>query len=216
MDYAELYNYITQYTENQEASFLANIPLFVQLTEENIYRNANLPLQSKVVSLVATAGANTVTIPSDFLNFDYVYVIDGTGKYQILLNKETDFIYQAYSDPTYQTLPLYYAIRDAYTIILGPTPDQAYNLSTQYVYVPESIVTAGTSWLGDNAQNALLYGSLAQAYTYMKGEDTLMQKYEMMYQDALGKTRELGEGLDRSDAYRTSPPRDLPNGGNNG
>lgn len=213
MLYTELVTYITDYCENQETSFLANIPLFVQLAEEEIYRRANLPLQSKEGSLITVSGQNSVNIPSDFLSFDYLSVIDGTGANNLLLEKEADFIYQAFPLNSYQTLPSYYCVRDNSTIILGPTPDMAYSLFFQYVFVPESIVTANTTWLGDNAQNALLYGSIVQAYTYMKGEQELLQQYTTLYETALGHVKKLGEGDERSDQYRNPSPRPIPLGG---
>lgn len=211
--YADLVTLIQDYCENQEVSFVAHISQFVQFTEEDIYRRANLPLQSKNGTALTISGQNSVTLPTDFLSFDYLYVLDGTGAAQMLLNKETDFIYQAFPNNTYQTLPIYYSVRDNTTIILGPTPDQVYSLQFQYVYTPQSIVTASETWLGDNAQNALLYGSLVQAYVYMKGEPNILEYYRAMYQEALDHVKKLGEGDERSDQYRNPTPRPIPLGG---
>ena len=214
MLYSDLYTAIQNYTENTEASFLANIPTFVQLAEENIYRQANFPLQSKVATGVLTSGIATFTLPSDFLNFDYLTISDGSGNIVPLLNKNLDYIYAAWPPATYRALPQVYNLRDAYTVVFGPTPDQAYAITYQYVYVPQSIVNAGATgtWLGTNAQNALLYGTLVQAYTYMKGEDSLLQHYQEMYRQSLMDAKMLGEGLDNSDQFRNPPPRNLPQG----
>ena len=210
LTYSQLNQAIQDYTENEEASFLANIPNFVQLAEETIYRNANLPLQSNDYTGVTVAGANTVALPSDFLAFDYLYVVDTSGAYNLLLNKELDYIYQAFPIPTFQQIPLYYGLKDNSNFVLGPTPDQVYNLKGRYLYAPASIVTSGTSWLGNNAENALLYGSLVNAYVYMKGYDApAMAAYEKAFQEALGKVKELGEGYERSDQYRNPMPRPI-------
>jgi hypothetical protein len=174
-----------------------------------IYRNANLPLQSKVGTATCTAGSPLVALPADFLSFDYLYVVDVSGNAGMLLNKEADFIFQAFPLSTYQALPQYYSVLDNVNLRLGPTPDSAYVLNYQYVFAPPSIVTAGISWIGTNAQNALLYASLIQAYTYMKGEDSLVQMYQGLYQDALGVLKKLGEGDERKDEYRTPSPRPI-------
>ena len=136
LTYTQLYQAVQDYTENEEASFLANIPVFVQLTEETIYRNANLPLQSQNGTLSTVSGNNVVALPADFLAFDYLYVVDQLGNYNLLLNKEVDYIYQAFPTPSYHSLPLYYSVRDNNNIVLGPTPDNTYTLNFQYLYVP--------------------------------------------------------------------------------
>ena len=214
MLYSDLYAAIQNYTEYAESSFLSNIPFFVRLAEEDIYRKANFPLQSKVGTATLVPGVNTVTLPSDFLNFEYVNVVDLTGKYNLMLNKEVDYIYQVWSDPTYRALPQHYNLRDSYTIVIGPIPDQAYTLSFQYCNVPTSLVDSGSSptWLSLNAQNCLLYGTLVQAYTYMKGDPSLLAHYTQLYNDSLGVAKALGEGADRSDGYRNPTPRNLPQG----
>lgn len=215
MIYSELYQYIIDYTENQEPTFLTTIPFFVMCAEEEIYRSVNIPPQSKDWTGTSTVGGNnTVSLPSDFLNFDYVSVIDLTGAQNLLLNKEIDWIYQAYPLNSTQSIPLVYANKDNTSLVLGPTPDQVYALKGRYVYTPTSIVTAGNTgtWIGTNAQNALLYGTLCQAYTYMKGEQALTQQYLALYQEALEKLKKLGEGHERSDQYRNPTPRPIPLG----
>lgn len=212
--YTDLYNYIQAYTEYSEATFLTQIPFFVRLAEEDIYRRASLPLQSKVVTTTLTASSNTFTLPSDFLNMEYASVVGADGKYNMLLNKEADYIYQAWPDPTYKAMPQHYNQRDAYTIILGPTPDSSYGFIYQYVQAPTSLVDSGSTptWLSTNAQNALLYGSLIQAYIYMKGSPELMADYLKLYEDAIKNAKMLGETLDRSDNFRNPMPRNIPEG----
>jgi hypothetical protein len=141
-------------------------------------------------------------------------VIDGTGAYEYLLNKDVNFIRQAYPIPTETGLPRYYGIfgpatanSDELTFILGPTPNAAYGVELHYYYYPESITTASTSWLGDNFDSVLLYGSLVEAYTYMKGEADMLQLYNTKYQEALMLAKRLGDGMERQDAYRSGQYR---------
>ena len=157
-------------------------------------------------------------------------VIDGTGNYEYLLNKDVNFIRQAYPNPTTDTgLPRHYAlfgpttsndpspvITNELTFILGPTPDATYNVELRYYYYPESIVTANTTWLGDNFDTVLLYGCLVEAYTYMKGETDMMSVYDAKYKEALALAKRLGDGLERSDAYRNGQYRMSPLPQNNG
>jgi hypothetical protein len=141
-------------------------------------------------------------------------VIQADGSYEYLLNKDVNFIRQAYPDPTATGLPRYYALfgsrlndPNELTFILGPTPDASYGAELHYFYYPESIVTAGTSWLGDNYSPALLYGSLVEAYTYMKGEQDMLATYNSKYNEALAQLKRLGDGLERQDAYRNGQAR---------
>jgi hypothetical protein len=130
-----------------------------------------------------------------------------TGVQEFLLDKDVNFIRQSYPNPNDTGTPKYYAIFDDNTLILGPTPDNAYQVEMHYYYYPQSIVTAGTSWLGDNYENVLLYGSIREAYTYLKGEQDLMNYYEQKYQEALQQLARLGDGLNRRDAYRSGQVR---------
>ena len=141
-------------------------------------------------------------------------VIDGTGRYEFLLNKDVNFIRQAYPSPTSSGLPKYYALfgprsndEKELSFILGPTPDAQYNVELHYFYYPESIVTAGQTWLGDNLDPVLLYGSLVEAYTYMKGEPDMMKLYNDKYVEAMALAKRLGDGLERQDAYRNGQTR---------
>jgi hypothetical protein len=154
-------------------------------------------------------------------------VIDASGNYEYLLNKDVNYIRQAYPNPTTDVgIPKYYAlfgpalsgptITTELTFILGPTPDAAYTAELHFYYYPESIVTAGTSWLGDNFDTVLLYGSLVEAYTYMKGEADMLALYDGKYKEALAQAQRLGDGLERSDAYRSGQYRLAPLPQNNG
>jgi hypothetical protein len=144
-------------------------------------------------------------------------VVDGTlesGTYEYLLNKDVNFIRQAYPRANDTAIPKYYALfgprsdnEDELTFILGPTPDTTYNVELHYYYYPESIVTASTTWLGDNFDSVLLYGSLVEAYTYMKGEQDMMALYNGKYQEALALAKRLGDGMERQDAYRSGQYR---------
>jgi hypothetical protein len=139
-----------------------------------------------------------------------IAIIDATGAYEYLLNKDVNFIRQAYPQPTDTAIPRYYALFGAQsndvnelTFILGPTPDATYGVELHYYYYPESIVTAGTTWLGDNFDSVLLYGSLVEAYTYMKGEPDMMTLYNQKFMEALALAKRLADGMERQDAYRS-------------
>lgn len=192
MNYSELVQAIQDYTQNEETSFVSNIPLFVQQAEERINRSIMLPELRKNVTASMTAGNKYVARPADFLSVFSFAVVDGTGDYSYLLDKDVSFIREAYPSTSTQALPKYYAQFDGDSggeqgnFILGPTPDASYAVELHYYYDPESIVTAGTSWYGDNAEAALLYGSLIEAYTYMKGEADLIALYTTRYSEAMG------------------------------
>ena len=213
MNYAALSTAIQAYTENTEADFVANIPVFVQQAEQRIYNNVQFPSLRKNVTGVTTINNKYVSCPSDFLAVYSFAVVDGTlasGTYEYLLNKDVNFIRQSYPQADDTGLPRYYALfgpqsaNDAeLTFILGPTPDSNYNVELHYYYYPESIVTASTSWLGDNFDSVLLYGSLVEAYTYMKGETDMMQLYNQKYMEAMALAKRLGDGMERQDAYRS-------------
>jgi hypothetical protein len=181
MNYAQLVTAIEEYTETSEATFISQIPNFVQLAEERIYNTVDLPSLRRNVTGTLTINNKYLSVPSDFLSVYSLAVIKTDGTYEYLLNKDVNFIRQAYPAPTDTAIPKYYAIFGPdsssptnLTIILGPTPNLAYSAELHYFYYPESIVTAGTSWLGNNFDSVLLYGSLLEAYTYMKGEKDVL------------------------------------------
>ena len=226
MDRTALYAAIEAYTENPSADFVAQLPVFVQQAEQRIYNSVQFPSLRKNVTGVTSTNNKYLSAPSDFLSVYSIAVIDPTGAYEYLLNKDVNFIRQAYPNPSQdQGLPRYYAlfgptttndpspvITDELTFILGPTPDAVYNVELHYYYYPESITTAadGRTWLGDNFDTVLLYGSLVEAYTYMKGEADILGVYDTKYKEALALAKRLGDGLERSDAYRSGQFRMPP------
>lgn len=210
MNYTQLSANIQAYTENTEANFVAEIPVFVQQAEQRIYNSMQFPSIRKNVTGSTSASNKYLGCPGDFLAVYSMAVVDGTGSYEYLLNKDVNFIRQAYPVPTETGLPRYYALFGPQTndvnelsFILGPTPDATYTVELHYYYYPPSIVTAGTTWLGDNFDSVLLYGSLVEAYTYMKGENDMMALYNGKYQEAIALAKRLADGMERQDAYRS-------------
>ena len=220
MDRTALYDAIQAYTENPSADFVAQLPVFVRQAEQRIYNSVQFPSLRKNVTGVTTVNNKYLQCPSDFLAVYSMAAIDASGNYEYLLNKDVNFIRQAYPNPnTDKAIPRYYAIfgprsdtEDELTFILGPTPDAVYNIELHYYYYPESITVAadGRTWLGDNFDSVLLYGSLVEAYTYMKGEQDIMALYNQKYMEALALAKRLGDGLERSDAYRSGQFRAPP------
>ena len=208
MNYSALVTLIQEYCESTESSFVSNIPTFVQLAEERIYNSVQIPAIRKNVTGTMTINLQYFQLPSDWLSTFSLAVIDPTtGDYEYLLNKDVNFIRASYPPPNSTGKPKYYAIWNNASMILGPTPDLAYTAELHYYYYPASIVTAGTSWVGDNFETVLLYGSLREAYTYLKGEQDMMQYYDQKYQEAVAQLKRLGDGLDRQDAYRSGQVR---------
>ena len=216
MNYSELSTAIQAYTENKETNFVAEIPVFVQQAEQRIYNSVQFPSIRKNVTGVMSNGNKYMACPTDFLAVYSmaIFPASGTGDYTYLLNKDVNFIREAYPNPSTTGSPKYYALFGPQstnlaelTFILGPTPDANYNAELHYYYYPESIVTAGTTWLGDNFDTVLLYGSLVEAYTYMKGEADMMALYDAKYKEALVLAKRLGDGMERQDAYRSGQYR---------
>jgi len=217
MNYAALSAAIQAYTENTEADFVANIPVFVQQAEQRIYNTVQFPSIRKNMTGVVSTTSTYLSAPDDYLATYSLAVIDASGNYEYLLNKDVNFIRQAYPQATDTGLPKYYAlfgptvssgaITTELTFILGPKPDANYTVELHYYYYPQSIVTASTTWLGDNFDSVLLYGSLVEAYTYMKGEQDMMALYNGKYQEALALAKRLGDGMERQDAYRSGQYR---------
>ena len=215
MNYAALSAAIQAYTENTETDFVANIPVFVTQAEQRIYNNVQFPSIRKNVTGVVSTTSTYLSAPDDYLATYSLAVIDASGNYEYLLNKDVNFIRQAYPSATDTGLPRYYAlfgptvsgstISDELTFILGPKPDANYTVELHYYYYPESITVAadGRTWLGDNFDSVLLYGSLVEAYTYMKGETDMMQLYNQKYMEAMALAKRLGDGMERQDAYRS-------------
>lgn len=213
MNYSELVTAVTDYTENDVPT--ADMDTFIRQAEQRIYNTVQFPSLRKNVTGVTTLNNKYLSCPDDFLAVYSLAVIDATGAYEYLLNKDVNFIRQAYPQPTDTAIPKYYAlfgptvsgatITNELSFILGPTPDAQYGVELHYYYYPVSIVDAndGRTWLGDNFDTVLLYGTLVEAYTYMKGEADLMAVYEAKYKEALGLAKRLGDGMERQDAYRS-------------
>ena len=192
MNYTELLQAVQDYVESTETSFVANIPMFVRQAEERIYRSVMIPELRKNATASTTLGSQYLARPSDFLAVFSMAVVDADGDYTYLYDKDVNFIREAYPRASTQGLPLYYAQFDGDqpatsegNFILGPTPDAAYTVELHYYYDPPSIVTTNTSWLGENAESALLYGTLIEAYTYQKGEADMLQLYTTRYNQAM-------------------------------
>jgi hypothetical protein len=228
MTYTELVDAIEAYTENYESTFVTNIPVFIRQAEKRIYNTVQLPpLRKNVTGLVSTNN-KYLSCPLDFLAVFSFAVIDSTGRFEYLLNKDVNFIRQAYPAPNDTGVPKYYAlfgptiingaISNELSLIVGPTPDAAYYVELHYYYYPESITTvaSGQTWLGDNFDTVLLYGALVEAYTFMKGEVDIITGYDAKYKEALALAKRLGDGMERTDAYRSGQYRQAPLPQNNG
>jgi len=208
MNYAQLTQLIQDYCETTEQSFVDNIPTFVQVAEERIYNTVQLPAIRKNVTGTMTSGNKYLSLPDDWLAaFSLAVIAPVTEAQTFLIDKDVNFIRECYPSPSSGGVPQYYAIFDDNTLILGPTPDANYGVEMHYYYYPESIVTAGTSWLGDNFETVLLYGCLREAYLYQKGESDVVTYYENKYLESLNLLKQLGDGKDRRDAYRSGQVR---------
>lgn len=207
MNYTQLVNEIQSYTENQFQT--ADINTFIQQAEQRIYNSVQLPALRKNVTGGMTSGNKYLAMPSDWLATFSLAVINANNEYLYLLNKDVNFIRQSFpdTDSDFYGVPQYYAVFDQNTFILGPTPDANYNAELHYFYYPESIVTAGTTWLGNNFSSTLLYGALLEAYTYMKGEQDVINQYQKRYDEAMILLKQLSDGKDRQDAYRSGQVR---------
>jgi hypothetical protein len=215
--------------DQQSVDATTQINQFIQQAEQRIYNTVQFPSLRKNVKANLVSGNKYLSCPDDFLSVYSLAVVSdmtdndfNTGTYEFLLNKDVNFIRAAYPTPDDTGLPRYYAIfgptttsgsspapTNELSLILGPTPDDTYGAELHYYYYPESITTAasGQSWLGDNFDSVLLYGSLVEAYTFMKGEQDIITYYETKYKEALGMAKRLGDGMERQDAYRSGQYR---------
>ena len=210
--YIQLTTLLQDYVENSFTS--DQLASFFQQAEQRIYQAIQLPELRKNVTGTLTLHNQYVSCPDDFLASFSLAVIDGSGNYNYLLNKDVNFIREAYPAVNSYGLPKYYSIfgpqsgnEKELSFILGPTPDSAYTIELHYFYYPTSIVTAGQTWLGDNFDTALLYGAILEAYTYMKGDDSLMSVYKSRYDEAMMLLKGLGDAKDKTDAYRSTQAR---------
>jgi len=205
MNYTELKTNIqdiceTTFTDDQLA-------MFTEQAEQKIYNTVQIPALRRNVTSSFTSGNQYLATPSDFLYVYSVAVEDGSGNYNFLLNKDVNFIREAYPNASSTGLPKHYANFDDDFFIVGPTPDSTYTVELHYGYYPESIVTAGTTWLGDEFDSALLNGALVEAIRFMKGEPDIIQNYEKLYVQAIGLLKMLGDGKLREDTYRSGQYR---------
>jgi hypothetical protein len=234
MNYATLFETIKGYCENDfpntqftdpsgsttTLTSKEQIDTFIQQAEQRIYNSVQFPSIRKNVVGLTTTNNKYLSCPADFLAPYSMAVIDGTGNYEYLLNKDVNFIRAAYPNPTSTGIPKYYAlfgpattntnpplVTNELTFILGPTPNATYSVELHYYYYPESIVTAGNTWVGDNFDSALLYGALMEAYTFMKGEPDVLATYAKRYEEAMILAKRLGDGMERRDAYRSGQVR---------
>jgi hypothetical protein len=212
VNYSELTQAIINYTENNETSFVASIPMFVTTTETLVNNSAQLPAFRTNVTGVTTADFPYVALPPDFLAVFSLSVVQGAGaaaNQTYLYQKDVEYIREAFPFPGVTGTPQYYGIFDNAAFILGPTPDDEYTVEMHYYAYPQSITTtpSGTSWLGDNFPNVLLWGSLYNAYIYMKGESDLIQLYKSNYDEAMQSLKNLGDAKDRIDTFRTLQTR---------
>jgi hypothetical protein len=220
MNYTELSAAIRNYSETEEPDFITNIPVFVQAAEQRIYNSVQLSYLRKNVTSTLTSNNKYLSSPQDFLSVYSIAIVDASGNYEYLLNKDVNFIRQAYPSPTDTGVPKYYAIfgptttsddppvqTNELSFILGPTPSSNYPVELHYFYYPESIVTAGTTWLGDNFDTALLYGALREAAIFQRQEADVVANYEQKYNETMMLLKQLGDGKERQDAYRTPQVR---------
>lgn len=207
MTYTELKAAINSYSENSFDT--TDVDTFIQQAEQRIFNTVQLPDLRRNQVGNTTSGNKYLTTPSDWLSTYSLAVVDSNNEYTYLINKDVNFIRESFpdTDSAYYGKPEYYAIFDDNTFILGPTPDQNYTVELHYFYYPTSIVTAGTSWLGDNFDTALFYGSLLEAATYLKAEPDTIANYNQRYMDAISMLKQLGDGKDRRDAYRSGQAR---------
>ena len=209
MNYTQLVAEIQSYTENTFQT--VDINTFITQAEQRIYNSVQLPALRKNVTGTMTAGNKYLAMPNNWLATFSLAVINANNEYLYLLNKDVNFIRQSFldTDADFYGVPEYYAVFDNTSFILGPTPDASYNTELHYFYYPESITTVvgGQTWLGDNFSSTLLYGSLLEAYTYMKGEADIIAGYQKRYDDAMQLLIQLGDGKNRQDAYRSGQVR---------
>lgn len=205
MNYTELKTNIQDITENTFSD--AQLAMFTQQAEQKIYNTVQIPALRRNQTGTLTAGNSYLATPSDYLYTFSLAVVDGDGDYTYLLNKDVNFIREAYPSTTSQGVPKHYANFNDTAFLLGPTPNAAYTVELHYGYYPESIVTAGTTWLGDEFDSALLNGALIEAIRFMKGEPDLVTMYEKLYTLSIGLLKNLGDGKLRSDTYRSGQVR---------
>lgn len=209
MTYAELKSLVQNYLQNTETTFVSDLPKLIEQAEERILKTVNLPVFRKNVSGTLSTGNQYLSTPSDFLdNFSLSFT--SSSEQTFLMYKDVNFIREAYPSVTSTSVPKHYAIFDDNNFILGPTPNDSYTMELHYFHRPVSLTAgsdSGTTWLSENAVNAMLYGSLLEAYIYMKGEPDLISLYQQRFLEALARLKNLGEGDNTVDDYRNDVVR---------
>lgn len=220
MNYAELRQKIIDFAESDEQLFLGNINRFIKSAELLIYNSVQIQYLRKNVTGSVTPNNRYLSAPLDFLSVYSLAVIKPNGEYEYLLNKDVNFIRQAYPSPTDTGVPKYYAIfgptttadnppllTNELSFVLGPTPNANYQMELHYFFIPESIVTAGTTWLGDNFDSALFYGAMREASIFQRMEQDVVANYEQKYNEAMTLLKQLSDGKQRQDMYRSGQVR---------
>mgnify|MGYP003133248282 FL=1 len=195
---------IQDYTQNTESTFVTNLPTLIVQAENRIVKSVELPNFRKNVTGTLTSSSPYLSTPTDYLYPFSLAVLDSSSNYEYLLNKDVSFIRQSFPSASTTGTPKFYAQFDDDTFIIAPTPDSNYTVELHYFYIPTSITTSsdGTSWLGTNATEALLYASLVEAYTFMKGEPDILSNYENRFKEALQRLTLESDGYNRKDAFR--------------
>ena len=206
--YAQMKTAIQDYTENTETSFVTNLPVFIRAAEDRIFKLADLEVFRKNATSALTQNDQYLSVPTDYLSSFSMSITNSSSK-EFLLQKDVNFLHEFHPNASTTGTPKYYAFFDKDNFIVAPTPDSNYSVELHYYYRPASL-TAGadsaTSWLSENAPNALLYGSLVEAYIYMKGEADMLQLYEKQFSEAMSRIKDLAEARENSDAYRRGLP----------
>ena len=207
MTYTELVAAIKSYTENDYST--TDVNTFIQNAEQRIHNTVQLPDLRKNVTGTMSSGNKYFSLPSDWLSTFSIAVIDTNNEYTYLLNKDVNFVRESFpdTDSGFYGKPEYYGIFDDTTMILGPTPDANYSAELHYYYYPESIVTANNTWLGDNFDTALFYGALLEAAAFMKEDADTVTQYTARYSEVMQLLKNLGDGKNRRDAYRSGQER---------
>lgn len=208
MNYTELTDDLKQYLVNEESEYVERIPLFVRMAEEEVYGRVKIPDFRANSTNTMTIQNEYLDVPTGFLSvMSFRIVVSGSEV--TLLEKDVDFIREAYPDPDDYAQPVYYSIYDDDTFLVGPTPDAAYTVKLRYYKEPESITTVsgGQTWLGDNFENVLLYGSLKHAYMYMRGNQQQFDRFNNQFEQSMAALQAYARGDVDTDTYRNLPER---------
>ena len=206
--YAELKTAIQDYTENTESTFVTNLPTFIKNTEQRIFKLVDLELFRKNATSALSQNDPYLSVPSDYLASFSMSITNSSSK-EFLLQKDVNFIQEYNPNASTTGVPKYYAFFDIDNFIVSPTPNANFAVELHYYYKPTSLTAgadSGTTWLSENAPNAMLYGSLVEAYTYMKGEQDMLTMYEKQFTEAMTRIKDLAEARENSDAYRRGLP----------